>query len=120
MTARRPAPKGLGAGGRALWRKVTTGYELREDEAVSLAAACRLVDELDRLEEELAAAPVMVKGSMGQDKPHPLFAEVRAHRQALGRHLDGLGLSDAEGGNAFAKSHAARKMARARWGARGA
>jgi hypothetical protein len=44
-----------------------------------LAEACRTKDELDRLEAAVRALPsLLATGSQGQEKAHPLLAEVRA------------------------------------------
>ena len=115
-----PTPPGLAAAGRRLWREITTEYALRVDEVELLDAACRTADEIDRIEAELATAPTMVAGSKGQERPHPLFAEVRQHRLVLSRLLAALQIPDAdEGGRADARSTAGRQMAIARWRGRG-
>lgn len=116
------APTGLQAAGKALWRVVQTGYTLREDERQALVGACRTLDELGRLEKALKTAPVVVLGSTGQERPNPLFAEVRAHRLALKGLLLAVGLTDAEADRhaGAARSSAGRKLARQRWDQRGA
>jgi hypothetical protein len=113
---------GLGAGGRRLWRDVTDAYTLREDERQALAAAARTLDELARLEAALKDAPVVVRGSAGQERPNPLFAEARAHRLALRTLLGAVGLVDGEADRhvGAARSTAGRTLARQRWGQRGA
>lgn len=120
VTAKR-APVKLKAAGRTLWRSVSDSYELREDERQALEAACRTLDELRRLEEALADAPVVVKGSKGQTRTNPLFAEVRAHRLTLRQLLRSIGLVDEEGGGAgYTRSSAGSALARQRWGQSGA
>jgi hypothetical protein len=64
-----------------LWVSVAEKYVLTPAELEMLGKACRTADELDRLERAVRALPELtVPGSMGQPKPHPLLAEVRAHR----------------------------------------
>jgi hypothetical protein len=111
MTEPRP-PSGLlpRGPGRRLWRDVLSAHDGGPDELLVLEAACRLADELSRLEAELAVSPVLVEGSKGQSKPNPLFAEARNHRLALSRLLNSLGLHEVPN-DARAKSAAGRKMA---------
>lgn len=43
-------PKGLGAGGRALWRGIAADHELDAPQRAQLEEACRAKDRLDRLD----------------------------------------------------------------------
>lgn len=113
------APAGLGPAGRAVWRRIAAdvaaqGMELRPDEAVTLEAAARQADTLATLEAALEGAPLMVRGSQGQDVAHPLLAEVRLGRDLLARLLARLNLGKVE--TPESRSRSARKAARARWG----
>lgn len=125
MTSNSPprAPKGLGPAGRRLWRDVHrpdadgSHLELRPDELTVLAAAARTADELVALEAALADAPTVTAGSKGQDRVHPLYGEVRAHRALLSTLLARLDIpEDADDdGLRRARSWHARNAARARW-----
>jgi hypothetical protein len=107
-------PEGLGDIGAALWRDVRRDYVLRADEEVMLVSACRTLDELVRLEEKLGKSSLTVSGSKNQVRPHPLIAEVRAHRLALRQLLGALGIDEAQaeaGDHGQARSAAGRKLA---------
>jgi hypothetical protein len=110
-------PAGLDASGQRLWDAVTGPYVLTAAELANLAEACRTADELDRLERAVRALPELTTtGSTGQLKPHPLLAEVRAHRQLLERLTGALNLPDIDQQvGARAASRHARKAAVARW-----
>lgn len=45
-----PAPKGLGPGGRALWRSIAADHELDGMQKVQLTEACRMKDRCDKLD----------------------------------------------------------------------
>lgn len=111
-------PDGLEDAGQRLWRSIVGPLELRPDETPLLTAACRTLDEIEAMQLALADAPPVVTGSKGQVRPHPLIAEVRAHRLALRQLLGSLGIEDPDdaGGEG---SVAGRKLARARWDRRG-
>lgn len=111
-------PAGLGAAGRAFWRKVVADYELDHDGVALLEQACRTLDELDRLQVAVAGADLLVEGSAGQPRPHPLLGELRAHRLALGKLLTQLALPDEEDTPPLtATQQRAQKAARDRWAA---
>lgn len=73
-------PRGFGPKGKRVWKEITTAYELRVDELDILEDICRESDLIDKLEDDLVDAPLMVKGSQGQDVANPLISEVRQHR----------------------------------------
>jgi hypothetical protein len=88
-------PAGLRASGRRLWVSVADLYVLTAAEVEMLGQACRTADELDRMERAVRALPdLTTTGSTGQIKPHPLLAEVRAHRLLLERLMTALCLPD--------------------------
>jgi len=90
-------PSGLRTAGKRLWSAVAESFVLNPGELANLAEACRTADELDRLEKAVRALPdLVVSGSTGQPKVHPLWAEARAHRLLLERLVGGLNLPDAD------------------------
>lgn len=112
------APKGLGPGGLKLWRAVLAAHDLQGHDVRILEDSCREVDLIDRLSEELADSPSMVKGSMGQLVASPLVSEVRQHRATLNTLLRGLKLPADEANavsEARARTEAALVAARAKW-----
>jgi hypothetical protein len=79
-------PSGLKAPGRKLWAAVINKYVLTSAEVAMLEQAAHTADELDRLERAVRKlSDLVTTGSTGQLKPHPLLAEVRAHRMLLER-----------------------------------
>ena len=79
----RRAPSGLGRSGLALWRQVNREFGLAPHESAILIQVCRVVDRLDAIQAELAAAPLTVEGSTGQPRAHPLLAEWRMQARVL-------------------------------------
>ncbi len=115
-------PPGLGKAGTALWKSIIPTYELRADELRMLADACREADIVQRLEDELSEAPLMVQGSQGQLVASPLVSEVRQHRTVLAGLLKALKLPDSPATQRQKTAHIseqARDAARARWSRRG-
>jgi hypothetical protein len=116
MSDQKP-PAGLKASGRRLWAAIADHYILTPAELANLAEACRTADECDRLEKAVRALPdLVVPGSTGQPKVHPLLEEVRRHRLLLERLTNALNLPDdnQEVGIRGASRHAS-KAARDRW-----
>src|SRR5512133_1598078 len=94
MSGQKP-PTGLRTAGKRLWAAVIESFVLNPGELSMLEQACRTADELDRLERAVRALPELTTtGSTGQLKPHPLLAEVRAHRLLLERLTTALNLPD--------------------------
>src|SRR4051794_28342793 len=89
-------PEGLATAGKALWSDVTGKYELRADELRVLEAAAFEADLINSLQASLAEAPMMVRGSMGQDVLNPVVSEVRQHRATFAALLRQLKLPDDE------------------------
>lgn len=112
-----PAPAALGTRGRKLWRAVVTQYELRLDELILLESAARTLDDAERLRLALLTADLLVLGSTGQCRAHPLLTELRQSRSLLAQHFRQLGLPDLDAGTAVAKQKSAahQRAARARW-----
>ena len=110
-------PDGLRDAGGALWRNVRRDYQLRPDEEQLLLAACRTLDEIDRLQVALDESAPTVPGSRGQVRAHPLVRELREHRLALKQLLgaSGIGLVDADsydlGSRGGSRSDAGRQLA---------
>src|SRR5215213_11826086 len=105
------APTGLRAPGKLLWAAVIDKYVLTAAEVEMLGQACRTTDELDRLEKAVRVLPELTtRGSTGQLKPHPLLAEVRAHRLLLERLTTALCLpnEDEESGRSPGQKHGQR------------
>jgi hypothetical protein len=116
MTGELKPPTGLQPPGLKLWHAVVDRYELSPAEVEVLGQACLTCDELDRLEHEVRELPRLVTtGSTGQVRPHPLLAEVRAHRQLLERLASALALpvEGEEVGIAVSAQHS--RAVQARW-----
>lgn len=114
-----PSPADLQAPGKQLWQRVTAKYVLTPPELLILEEAARTADELAGLERAvraLRAADLVVAGSMGQLKAHPLLDETRRHRVLLDRLTAALNLPDEleETGKRGPSRHAQR-AAVARW-----
>jgi hypothetical protein len=115
MAVRR-APAGLGKSAGKFWADTTKVYDLSAHEALILESACRELDIIDRLEEALNGADLVVRGSMGQDVAHPLLAEVRQHRSSFTALVKALKLPDAEDEAPMSpRSMQAQAAANARW-----
>lgn len=101
---------------------------LRPDEAELVDQAAKVADTIAELEAVLAASPLMIEGSKGQQVVHPALAELRLHRVLLASLLGRLNLPEADTGDDqdrnpwdnLTASERARKAARAKWDRRGA
>lgn len=115
------APNGLQEAGRQLWEHISDdSLELRVDELTLLTEACRVADQLARLDETIAAEPTMISGSHKQPVVHPAISEARQQRALLASLLKRLEIPEepTEGGewDGLSASQRARKAAGKRWG----
>lgn len=112
-----PTPEGLKQSGSTLWQQITEKWELRPDELAVLKGACRVEDRIDTLERELEGAPLMVRGSQGQQVINPIIPELRQYEATKKSLLGALNLPDEQGETP--RSVGARKAAQSRWGKAG-
>lgn len=74
-------PESLGDTGRAVWERLWTAGQAWLSTSTDLYVLTRLCeshDEREAMREQLAQDGYMIPGSMGQMRPHPLLAHVRA------------------------------------------
>lgn len=90
------APEGLEKAGRSLWRAVTNERELAARELELLRQACATADLIARATGELGA-DLVVPGSTGQPKAHPLLAVLADQRRVLAGLLRALGAAPGAG-----------------------
>jgi hypothetical protein len=113
-------PVGLGADALALWSSVIDGYELEEHERALLVEACRTVDLLVTLDEEVRRDGPTIDSSQGL-RAHPAATEARQQRIALARLLAALRLPSGEEGDQKASARPQRRVGvRGTYGIRGA
>jgi hypothetical protein len=102
--------------GERLKREVLAAYELSPAERLLLDRAAVLADVCARLDEQVAASPLTVPGSMGQEVANPLLLQQRKHHERLQRLLEAVRLpAKDEISGASATSRAAQRAAQARW-----
>ena len=112
-----PTPDGMGARGSKFWIDSVSTYELRADELHVLEDACRELDLVDEIREQLKDAEFVTMGSQGQDVAHPLLGEIRHHRALFARLVAQLKFPDEEdeGEAEVPTSVKNRAAAEARW-----
>jgi hypothetical protein len=86
--------RALRVGGRRLWTDVTSVYGLRVDGLILLESASKTLDTIAILDAAMVGQPLIVKGSMGQEREHPLLSEARQQRAALARLLRQIDLPE--------------------------
>lgn len=105
-------PTGLGAAGKAFWRKIVAEYDPSTADVERLTLACRLKDRI-----AAASAIIAHDGLMPDGKRHELLPQLRADERLFDQVLARLGLVD-EAGHAPADGFTARAQAAnaQRWG----
>jgi hypothetical protein len=91
-------PAGLDTAGAKLWRSIDKVFDFADEpgKVQILAQAARVADVIAELDEAADAAPLTVRGSMGQQVISPFIAEARAQRSLLAQLLARLDLPDTE------------------------
>ena len=106
----------FGEAGQALWDGLNAPLEsgealiFRPDERPLVVELCHLVDDLAEIRETLAEVPLLAKGSMGQDRVHPLRDELHATSRRVESLVKTLRVPDE-----FPVSDSARELAERRW-----
>ena len=90
------APVGLGAAGLALWKSITSEFEIDTHELLLLKEASRCADRLDRLAVEAAEGTVTVQNHRGDQVVSPAMVEARQQSLTLARLLASLRLPSGE------------------------
>ena len=113
---KRPRPPvSLDIAGAALWRSVVTAYELSPAELAVLARCCRTVDVLARIDAQLMDSDLVVEGSVGQLRAHPLLVVKADQERVLDALLRGLALPMPGEDVGRRRSPAAAANAQRRW-----
>jgi phage terminase small subunit len=114
--AKRPRPPdSLDTTGAALWRDVTKVYELSPAELALLGRCCRTVDVLSRIDVALLDSDLVVEGSVGQLRAHPLLSVKADQERVLDSLLRALALPMPDEDEGRRRSAAAVAAAQARW-----
>jgi len=119
-TATPRPPAGLGRVGAGFWRKVITEFDPSTAEQERLLMLCRLKDRIAAEEALIAAEGLVVEGSQGQPRPHPMLSQLRADQRLADQLLARLELVD-EAGETIPTGRQARSQAghaARRWGGR--
>ena len=77
-------PKRLGPAGRKFWRAIMADFQLAgPHESALLEQACRELDIIDRLDDELADADLVINTPAHGEVANRLLSEVQQHRTAF-------------------------------------
>jgi hypothetical protein len=117
----RASDYGLSGRGADLFATMTASFDFDAHEMVTVVELCLTASLLARLEAEMSKAPLVVRGSQGQEVGNPLLQELARHRTTYLRIFTALNLPELdEDGNTVdltnPRSVRAQKAAQARWG----
>lgn len=117
MSKKSKVPETLGNEGKRVWNLVTSKYDLRPDELLTLEDACAASDMIAGLAKawEDEGRPLTTKGSMGQQVIHPLIGEIRTQRAARNALWRQLKLPDDPSAGSGAEPNQQRSAAQSRW-----
>lgn len=109
------APGSLDQAGKTLWRAVTGAYALSPAELELLRQACRVTDNLARIDAALADSDVVVEGYNGQPRAHPLLQASADQRRVLDGLFRSMALPMPDEQEGRRRSPAAVAAAQTRW-----
>lgn len=92
------APKSLGDNGREVWERLWVAGQAWlsiETDADVLTRLCESHDEREAMRDQIAQDGYMVEGSVGQLRPHPLLAHLRALEAQMTRWESECGFTPA-------------------------
>ena len=92
--------------GRKFWRRTLEEYDASPRETELIAECARMLDQLDRIRDQLEGEPLTVN-----NRAHPLIVESRLLRAELRLTLAALGFEE---GDPLKTAHS-RRANRARW-----
>jgi hypothetical protein len=108
-------PSELRGRGRGLWLEVQRRFELDPIEEQLLRELCRAVDRADVIAAQLDSAQLVVAGSTGQPRVHPLLGALQAQEKLIDRLCTSLGVSaPGTAGEGRPRGHPS-KAQRVRW-----
>ncbi|GAA1250756.1 hypothetical protein JOF42_002440 [Microbacterium phyllosphaerae] len=109
-------PEGLGARGLAFWDALTGPMVFSVAEREYLIEACRTLDRIDDLSEQVTTDGAVIAGSMGQKILHPAIAEVRMLQASFLRLVGALNLPEDKAASEKFRTRRAKAGAAARHG----
>jgi hypothetical protein len=71
-------PKGLGEGGKTLWRQILDGWEVPDEQKQVLENVCRSQDRIDGLQKTLEREGMTTKNRFGVPIAHPAALLLRS------------------------------------------
>jgi phage terminase small subunit len=108
-------PDALRSSGRAFWRKITSVYDLSPAEVALLARACRTLDTLADIDRTLMREGLVVTGSTGQRRGHPLLGAMSELQRTLEVLIRGMALPMPDEDVGRRRSPQQTEAAQARW-----
>jgi hypothetical protein len=109
------APESLDQAGRRLWRSVLGLYDLAPHETELLRQACRVVDNLARIDAALLDSEPVTEGANGRLWPNPLLQVSADQRRVLDALFRSMALPMPGESFGRRRSPAAVANAQARW-----
>ena len=91
-------PNGLRTAGAKLWKEMNDEFDFSYEpgKVAILERACKVADQIDKLEQATAEEPMTTRGSMGQLVIHPFIQEIRQQSNVFNSLIKALDLPDSD------------------------